>query len=38
MRLPSYRRHTSGQARITINGKDHLLGPYGSDESKGAYG
>lgn len=38
MRLPSYRRHSSGQARVTINGKDHLLGPYDSDESKEAYG
>ncbi len=26
MRVPSYRRHSSGQARVTINGKDHLLG------------
>jgi integrase len=36
-RLPSYRRHSSGQARVTLNGNDHLLGPYGSPESKEAY-
>jgi len=36
-RVPSYRRHSSGQARVTINGKDHLLGPYGSAASKEAY-
>ncbi len=38
MRIPSYRKHSSGQARVTINGKDHLLGPYGSPASKEAYG
>lgn len=38
MRVPSYRRHSSGQARVTINGKDHLLGKYGSRESKQNYG
>ncbi len=32
-RLPSYRKHHSGQARVTINGQDHYLGPYGSSES-----
>jgi integrase len=36
-RIPTYRRHTSGQARVTLNGKDHLLGPYGSRESREAY-
>src|SRR4051812_30434376 len=39
---PSYRRHSSGQARITLtdaSGKrqDHLLGPYGSPESYQEY-
>ena len=38
MRVPSYRRHSSGQARVTINGKDHLLGTFGSHASKEAYG
>ena len=38
MRVPSYRSHSSGQARVTLNGKDHLLGTYGSPESKAAYG
>lgn len=38
MRVPSYRKHSSGQARVTLNGRDHLLGPYGSPESKKAYG
>jgi integrase len=36
-RVPKYRRHSSGQARVTFNGKDHLLGHYGSAESKEAY-
>jgi integrase len=36
-RIPSYRRHSSGQARVTLDGKDHLLGVYGSAESKEAY-
>lgn len=38
MRVPSYRRHSSGQARVTINGKDHLLGKFGTAESHQAYG
>ncbi len=37
MRLPSYRRHTSGQARVTLNGRTYYLGPYGSKESRRAY-
>ena len=37
MRLPTYRRHASGQARVTIAGKDYLLGPYGSKKSKELY-
>ncbi len=37
MRLPSYRRHSGGQARVTIAGKDYLLGKYGSKESKQKY-
>ena len=36
-RLPKYRRHSSGQARVTLNGKDILLGAYGSAASKEAY-
>jgi integrase len=37
--LPSYLLHkTSGQARVRINGRDHLLGPYGSEESRVKYG
>jgi integrase len=36
-RVPGYRRHSSGQARVTIDGKDILLGPHGSEESKEAY-
>jgi integrase len=36
-RVPNYRRHSSGLARVTLNGKDHLLGQYGSDESRQAY-
>lgn len=38
MRIPSYRKHASGQARVTLNGKDYLLGPNGSPQSKEAYG
>ena len=37
MRLPSYRKHSSGCARVTIAGKDFLLGPHGSPESKRKY-
>jgi integrase len=36
-RVPGYRRHSSGQARVTLNGQDILLGPYGSPESKELY-
>jgi hypothetical protein len=36
-RVPGYHRHSSGQARITLDGKDFLLGPYGCEESKEAY-
>src|SRR4051812_16472268 len=36
-RIPKYRKHSSGQARVTLNGKDRLLGPYGSAASKEAY-
>jgi hypothetical protein len=38
MRVPSYRKHASGQARVTINGKDDLLDPYGSPPNKEAHG
>lgn len=37
--LPSYLHHKqSGQARVRIDGKDFLLGLYGSDESRIEYG
>lgn len=36
--FPSYLRHSSGQARIRVNGRDILLGLYGSDESRVRYG
>jgi integrase len=36
-RIPSYRKHSSGQARVTLDGKDHLLGPYNSQESHEVY-
>ena len=35
---PKYSRHrASGHAKVRINGKDHYLGEYGSDESKRLY-
>jgi integrase len=37
MRVPSYRKHSSGQARVTINGRDYLLGKHGTKESKAEY-
>ena len=36
-RIPKYRRHSSGQARVTLNNRDILLGIYGSKESHQAY-
>jgi integrase len=36
--FPSYLRHSSGQARIRVNGRDIMLGLYGSDESRVRYG
>ncbi len=37
--IPSYLLHkASGQARVRIDGHDHLLGPYGSEESRVRYG
>jgi hypothetical protein len=36
---PSYLLHKqSGQARVRINGRDHMLGPFGSEESRKLYG
>ena len=35
---PSYRLHkATGQARVTINGKTHYLGKYGTEESEQRY-
>lgn len=34
---PKYRRHSSGQARVEIDGKVHYLGAYGSRESHAEY-
>ncbi len=36
-RIPKYRKHSSGQARVTINGRDYLLGPHGTKTSKNEY-
>lgn len=37
-RTPSYRLHKpSGQAVVTLDGKDHYLGPFGSPESETEY-
>jgi hypothetical protein len=35
--LPRYRRHSSAQARVTLDGKDYLLGLYRSAQSQEAY-
>ena len=36
--IPAYGLHRpTGQARVRINGKDHYLGPHGSEESKREY-
>ncbi|MGD0462866.1 MAG: hypothetical protein ABSB74_10300 [Tepidisphaeraceae bacterium] len=37
-RLPRYRLHRrSGQAIVTLNGRDHYLGPHGSQTSIAEY-
>jgi hypothetical protein len=36
-RIPRYRKHTSGQARVTLDGKDFLLGAYNTAASREAY-
>ena len=37
-RLPKYRKHkASGQAIVTLNGRDHYLGPHGTQASKREY-
>ena len=35
--VPTYRKHSSGNARVTVNGPDYLLGPHGSKASKREY-
>ena len=35
--VPAYQKHASGQARVTLNGRDHYLGIYDSPESKARY-
>ena len=37
IRVPSYTRYSSGQARVAINGRDFLSGPYGSKASQEKY-
>lgn len=37
MRTPGYRNHSSGQARVTLNGFVHYLGKHGSRESRERY-
>lgn len=34
---PKYRKHASGQAVVTLSGRDHYLGPHGTRVSKAAY-
>ena len=36
--VPSYRKHKqSGQAIVTLSGRDYLLGPYGTEASRQKY-
>ena len=35
--IPTYRKHRSGQARVTINGRDYYLGLHGTKASKQKY-
>ena len=36
--LPKYRKHrASGQAVVTLNGRDHYLGPHGTKANKREY-
>lgn len=35
--ISAYRKHSSGQARVTINGHDYILGPHGTRASKRKY-
>lgn len=37
MRIPKYRKHASGQARVVINGKDYYLGKHGTKLSRQRY-
>src|SRR5262245_57096676 len=36
-RIPGYLHHSSGQARVILDGQVHYLGKYGSPESKARY-
>jgi hypothetical protein len=39
VRVPSYRRHKpTGQAVVTLNGKDHYLGKWNTAASRAEYG
>jgi hypothetical protein len=38
VRIPTYRKHAgSGQARVTLDGRTHYLGKYGTPESRERY-
>ena len=37
MRIPKYRKHASGQARVTLGGRTYYLGKYGTKASKAEY-
>lgn len=36
-KTPAYRKHKSGQARVTLNGQDVYLGKFGTPESKAKF-
>lgn len=35
--IPLPRKHSSGQSRVTIDGKDYLLGPWGTPQAEQSY-
>ena len=38
LKTPAYTRHSSGQARVRIDGRAYYLGQFGTAESREKYG